>query len=84
MLVAKQRLAINVDVQSWLEQASKYPGVNIIGLDIGTAVLSTRLPGIFHGDPADRIIVASCLKYNSPLVTKDRNIQSWGQIKVIW
>ena len=84
MLVAKQRLAFNMDVQDWVNQASKYPGIRLIGLDAEVAVLSTRLPGNFHGDPADRMIVATCMKHNVPLISKDKTIRSWGQIKVIW
>jgi len=84
MLVAKQRLAFNMDVQDWVNQASKYPGIRLIGLDAEVAVLSTRLPGNFHGDPADRMIVATCMKHNVPLISKDKMIRSWGQIKVIW
>jgi len=84
MLVAKRRLAFNMDVQDWVNQASKYPGIRLIGLDAEVAVLSTRLPGNFHGDPADRMIVATCMKHNVPLISKDKMIRSWGQIKVIW
>ncbi len=84
MLVAKQRLAFNMDVQDWVNQASKYPGIRLIGLEPEVAVLSTRLPGNFHGDPADRMIVATCMKHNVPLISKDKMIRSWGQIKVIW
>lgn len=84
MRVSKGRLAFAVDVQDWISSALKYPGINLIGLDVETVVLSTRLPGEFHGDPADRIIAASCLKHNAPLVSKDRGIHSWGRIKVIW
>ncbi|MCK4803683.1 MAG: type II toxin-antitoxin system VapC family toxin [Spirochaetes bacterium] len=84
MLVVKQRLAFNMDVQDWVNQASKYPRIRLIGLDAEVAVLSTRLPGNFHGDPADRMIVATCMKHNVPLISKDKMIRSWGQIKVIW
>jgi len=84
MLVAKRRLAFNMDVQDWVNQASKYPGIRLIGLDAEVAVLSTRLPGNFNGDPADRMIVATCMKHNVPLISKDKMIRSWGQIKVIW
>ena len=84
MLLAKRRLAFNMDVQDWVNQASKYPGMRLIGLDAEVAVLSTRLPGNFHGDPADRMIVATCMKHNVPLISKDKMIRSWGQIKVIW
>ena len=84
MLVAKQRLSFRIDVKDWIDQALQYPGMRLLNLDPDIAVLSTRLPGEFHGDPADRIIVATCMKHGAPLITKDRRIHSWGRIKTIW
>ncbi len=84
MLVAKGRLKLNIDVQSWIDQALRYPGVKLVQLDPEIVVLSTRLPGQFHGDPADRMIAATCLKNNSPLISKDGKIHTWGYLKTIW
>lgn len=84
MLVAKERLKLSIDVQLWVDQALKYPGIKLLNIDPQIAVLSTRLPGQFHGDPADRMIVATCMQNHSPLISKDKRIQTWGNIKVIW
>lgn len=84
MLVAKERLKLNIDVQLWINQALKYPGIKLLSLKPEIAVLSTRLPGNFHGDPADRIIAATCLYHKSSLISKDRKIQAWGSVNVIW
>lgn len=37
-----------------------------------------------HGDPYDRMIVASVLDLGIPLVTKDGNITDSGIVRVIW
>ena len=84
MLVVKERLKLSIDVQQWINQALKYPGIQFIGIDPEIAVLSTRLPGHFHGDPADRFIVATCMKHHVPLLSKDKKIHEWGNINVIW
>lgn len=84
MLVAKERLRLSIDVQLWVDQALKYPGIKLLNLNPQIAVLSTRLPGHFHGDPADRIIVATCMQHHVPLVSKDKRIQTWGNLRVIW
>lgn len=84
MLVAKQRIGFNIDVQEWIEQALKRPKVQLLPLDPNLVVTSTRLPGNFHKDPADRMIVASCLKYGVPLISKDQRIKSWRHISVVW
>ena len=83
MLVAKDRLRLSIDVQDWITRALKYKGTKLIGLTPEIAVLATRLPGEFHKDPADRIIVASSLKLGAPLVTLDENIKKWGHIQTI-
>ena len=84
MLVVKERLKLSIDVLQWVNQALKYPGIQLIQLDPDIAVLSTQLPGNLHGDPADRIIAATCMKLNIPLLTKDKRLQAWGHIKTIW
>ena len=83
MLVSKERLLFSIDVQDWITQALKYKGIKLIDLTPQIAVLATRLPGKFHKDPADRIIVASCLKLGSPLATSDQNIIKWGHVQTI-
>lgn len=83
MLVAKERLRFSIDVQDWTTQAFKYKDIKLIVLTPDIAVLATRLPGEFHKDPADRIIVASSLKLGAPLVTLDRSIKKWGHVQTI-
>jgi PIN domain nuclease of toxin-antitoxin system len=84
MLVSGQRIGFNIDVQEWIDLALQRPRVRLIPVDPRIAVLSTRLPGAFHPDPVDRLLVATCLTYGVPLVSKDRRIASWGHISVIW
>ena len=83
MLVSKQRLRFSIDVQDWISKALKYKGIKLIELTPEIAVLSSRLPGDFHKDPADRIIVASSIKLGSPLCTHDQKIINWGHIRTI-
>ena len=75
MLVSKGRLLFSIDVQDSITQALQYKGIKRIDLTPEIAVLATRLPGEFPKDPADGIIVASCIKLGAPLVTYDQNIQ---------
>ena len=84
MLVAKQRIGFSMDVQDWIDAALQQPKIRLIPLDPKIAVLATRLPGDFHADPVDRFLGATCLTYGMPIVSKDRQIRDWGQIKVIW
>ena len=84
MLVSKQRIGLSMDVEIWIDLALQRPNVELLPLTPEIAVLSTRLPGNFHGDPADRIIVASSLSNNATLITKDEKITDWGFVPVFW
>lgn len=84
MLVTKRRLAFSSDVQDWIEAALQRPRLRLLPLDPKIMVLSTRLPGNFHEDPADRMIVATCLHHRATLVTRDQRITDWGYIRTVW
>lgn len=84
MLVGRGRISFAIDVQEWVDLALQRPKIRLIPIDPRVAVLSTRLPGEFHSDPVDRLIVATCLTYGVPLISKDRPIAEWGRISVIW
>ncbi|HAE40482.1 MAG TPA: PIN domain nuclease [Candidatus Riflebacteria bacterium] len=84
MLVAKNRIGLEMDVQAWLEIALQHKRVRLLELTPEIAVLATRLPGKFHGDPADRIIVATSLIHKACLVTKDEKIREWGYAQTMW
>jgi len=84
MLVVKNRIGFRIDVQDWIDLALQRPKVQLIPIDPKIAVLSTRLPGDFHDDPADRFIAATCLKFGVPLISKDRRIAEWGYVETIW
>jgi PIN domain nuclease of toxin-antitoxin system len=48
------------------------------------AVLASQLPATYSRDPGDRLIGATALAEGIALVTKDRSIQNFRQIKTIW
>lgn len=84
MLVSKKRLGLNMDVYDWIEKALKLPKISFIPLTPEVAVLSTRLPSDFHGDPADRMIASSCLNSQAALLTKDRRLLDYDFIESLW
>lgn len=52
-------------------------------LDLAIAQMVERVPRNLLPDMPDRIIAATALHFNLPLVTRDRKIQAVG-IKTIW
>ncbi len=83
MLVAKKRLELDRGVLVWMRQALALPRVQALPLSPEIAVVSTTLPD-FHGDPSDRLIVATALAWEAPLVTRDREIRDWPGIQTHW
>jgi PIN domain nuclease of toxin-antitoxin system len=47
------------------------------------AVESTQLPGSFHRDPADQIIVATARVYDCSLLTADGKILDYPHVKLL-
>src|SRR5215216_4416032 len=81
-LVEYGRLTLPYPVGDWLSQALSYPGVRLRELTPEIAVESTQLPGVFHRDPADQIIVATARIYNCELLTADDKILKYQYVKL--
>ena len=79
LLESKKRLRLPMFVHEWVERALDRPDIRLIGLAHATTVIdSCRLPGDFHPDPADRLLVATARRENAVLVTQDRKILDYG------
>ena len=79
MLEAKQRLILALPCLEWLQQAVAAANAELISLTPEVASESCQLPGAFHGDPADRIIVASARIKNLTLITRDTHILNYSR-----
>ncbi len=79
MLVSKGRLSFAQEIGEWLKTALAMPGIRMVPLSIEISVASTQLPGNFHADPADRMIVATARYLGATLVTEDKLILGYSQ-----
>ncbi len=84
MLVERERLVLSMDVASWLTTVSAIDAVRFVPIDVEIGLKSVDLPGEFHKDPADRMIVATARKLAVPLVTRDEKIRAYKHVKTIW
>ncbi len=82
-LVEYGRLELPCPLEEWFEQALSYPGMHLLPLTPEIAIESTRLPGKFHRDPVDQIIVATARVSNCPLVTSDQRILNYPHVVTI-
>jgi PIN domain nuclease of toxin-antitoxin system len=82
-LVEHEQLAWQCSPEDWFKQALSYPGILLLELTPEIALESTRLPGEFHRDPADQIIVATARVRGCPLVTSDEKILRYPHVQTI-
>ncbi len=75
MLHAKRRLTLDRPFDGWIRDAAATGVVQIVPLDVDVVIALDRLPPAFHGDPADRLIVATARAFDLPLATHDRTIR---------
>jgi PIN domain nuclease of toxin-antitoxin system len=64
--------------QTWLADLLARPGVRLAPLEPEVALSASYLPGPLHGDPADRLLIATARRLGVPLVTRDRRILDYA------
>jgi PIN domain nuclease of toxin-antitoxin system len=84
MLLGKGQLILSMELEEWLATIAQIDGVMFYAVDNEVALKSALLPGEFHKDPADRIIVATARKLGATLVTADEKIRAYPHVKTVW
>ncbi|MFN8656803.1 MAG: type II toxin-antitoxin system VapC family toxin [Candidatus Obscuribacterales bacterium] len=86
MLVSRNRLDLGQSPRSWFDRFVQQFSVSVLDLTPEIAINSSFLPGDFHDDPADRMIVSSAQVYSATIASADNLILSYGKrgmIKVL-
>ena len=82
-LVEMNRLTLSLDVLTWLQTALAYPKIQLMALTPEVVVESTCLPGTFHKDPADQLIVATSRIIGCPVLTEDAKILGYADVQTV-
>lgn len=77
MLAMKGRLDLKPSAETWFSENLE-PPVSLSPLTSEISLISCALPS-FHGDPADRLIVATAISMGIPLITSDEKIIRWNE-----
>jgi PIN domain nuclease of toxin-antitoxin system len=83
MLVEKKRIELNMDCLDWVERSLSLSGIVLVPISPRIAIQSTRLPGVIHGDPADRILIATAVEESAVLATHDQKLLDYGTGKFL-
>lgn len=84
MLVEREKLVLSMDLESRLTTVSAIDAIRFMPVDVEIGLKSVDLPGEFHRDRADRMIVATARKLAAPLVTRDEKNRAYKHVKTIW
>jgi PIN domain nuclease of toxin-antitoxin system len=83
VLHAKQRLVLPLPFADWLTRATDDRILSVLTLDRDVVIALDALPSTFHGDPADRLIVATARAHALPLATRDAAIRR-ARVSRLW
>jgi len=78
MLHFRQRITLSLPVQQWRKLVLENPAITEVPLNGEVAIESVSLPGTFHADPADRMLVATSRLNRWQLATRDGGILEYA------
>jgi len=78
LLEARGRIQLFAPCDQWVQEALATPGLRLAPLTPEIALDSTRLPGRFHADPADRFIAATARRLGARLLTRDERLLDYA------
>jgi len=84
MMANRKKIELKITADQWLDYALKKTGLKVVELSPQIALESCNLPGKFHNDPADRIIVATARIHALELITKDKKILDYPHVQAVW
>ena len=83
LLEAKGRISLPVSGREWLRQTLERPGVSLVPFSEELALDANDLPGDFHADPVDRILVATARRLGMDIVTADKKILAYAKKRYV-
>lgn len=82
-LVSLGRLTFADSINVWMTASLAEPGVQLTSITPEIAVEANRLPGDFHRDPADQLLVATARILDIPVLTVDRKILDYPFVRCL-
>jgi len=79
LLVDTGRIDLDCPVEAWVDRFVGRPGVEAAPLGHRAACRSYGLRHLEHRDPADRLLIATAIELDCPLVTYDERIRRFAE-----
>lgn len=71
-------LQFRPDAKAWFNRFMMGPAIKEAAITSDIAIDASYLPGEFHADPGDRLIVATARHLGLPIITRDRKIIAYA------
>jgi PIN domain nuclease of toxin-antitoxin system len=80
MLIDKRRIALAMPLEAWMERLFATGGFKTVGIDPAIAADAGSLPDRIHGDPCDRMLIATARSMACPILTGDGAILDYAAL----
>jgi len=77
------KLGLPKPPERWYPEALEHHGLEEIPVSGAIAIASASLPRL-HNDPADRLLIATALEKGLALITPDRRISQYPNVRTVW
>lgn len=76
-------LILDTPIEQWMAGATDPAAIQIFDISVPIAIDAFSLPGEFHKDLADRLIVATARVHGFTLITSDKKILSYRHVRTL-
>ncbi len=80
-LIRLRLLELDGALDQWIKDSLEAIQCSVLEMSNEVAIGAYRLPGSFHKDPADRILVATSREHSLTLATADERILGYRSVK---
>jgi len=80
-LVRKGKIELPTHWRRWFRDAIERNGWGVLPVDLENVEEAYSLPGDFHTDPADRVLIAAARLNKLTLVTRDQKILDYPHVR---
>lgn len=84
LLVECRRFRLTRDFREWIDQALTAPRMELMPMSRSVIAMAHQLRAALPGDPFDRVIAATALVEDCPLVTRDERIVESRVVETVW
>jgi len=84
MLIKRKRLVVDMATSGFISLLLQSRNFQVQDITPEIAEMSVNFGSQINNDPADRLIAATSIIRNAPIITADQNIRAASMVETIW